>query len=75
MAEVRQGRWTPKIQGDFVVFLIGARLQASHPLTEHPERGMFGFQSLGVTTIGKAAEQVPLSADATARKRLKKLAT
>ena len=159
MADVRQGRWTPRIEGDFVVFLIGARLQASHPLrslqdlggfkrgmpqmlkylSEHPEKGMLGFQSLGVTTnvqywrsfehlerfakddtdphlatwraywkrvsksgrtgiwhetflvrageyeaiygnmppygLGKAAELVPLSADATARKRLKKLAT
>jgi hypothetical protein len=26
MAEVKQGRWTAQIDGDFVVFLIGARL-------------------------------------------------
>ena len=25
MADVRQGRWTARIEGDFVVFLIGAR--------------------------------------------------
>jgi hypothetical protein len=23
MAEIRQGRWTARIEGDFVVFLIG----------------------------------------------------
>jgi hypothetical protein len=32
MAEIKQGRWTAQIEGDFVVFLIGARLQATHPL-------------------------------------------
>jgi fumigallin biosynthesis monooxygenase-like protein len=32
MSEVRQGRWTASIDGDFVVFLIGARIQASHPM-------------------------------------------
>lgn len=26
MADVRQGRWTAQIEGDFVVFVIGARL-------------------------------------------------
>ncbi len=160
MADIQQGRWTSKIEGDFVVFLIGARLQASHPLrslrdlggfkrgmpqmlkylTEHPEKGLLGYQSFGATTVnvqywrsfehlerfakddadphlavwrsywrrvstssrtgiwhetylvrageyeaiygnmpphglGKAGDLVPLSADATARKRLKKLAT
>jgi hypothetical protein len=28
MAEVRQGRWTAEIDGDFVVFLIGARINS-----------------------------------------------
>jgi Domain of unknown function (DUF4188) len=32
MAGVKQGRWTASIEGDFVVFLIGARLQGRHPL-------------------------------------------
>ena len=159
MAEVNQGRRGAKIEGDFVVFLIGARLDKLHPirslrdlggmrsmpymlkyLTEHPEKGLLGYQNFGATTVnvqywrsfehlerfakddtdphlavwrsywkrlgksgrtgiwhetflvrageyeaiygnmppyglGKAAELVPLSADATARKRLKKLAT
>jgi len=32
MAEVRQGRWAADVEGDFVVFLIGARLDPLHPL-------------------------------------------
>ncbi|MBJ7356490.1 DUF4188 domain-containing protein [Nocardioides sp.] len=32
MAAVNQGRWTAGIEGDFVVFLIGARLDALHPI-------------------------------------------
>jgi hypothetical protein len=28
MAEVRQGRWTADIDGDFVVFIVGARLNS-----------------------------------------------
>jgi hypothetical protein len=64
MAEIKQGRWTATIEGDFVVFLIGARLSARHPvrsfrdlggnrgmrhmldyLMEHPEKGLLGYQS------------------------------
>src|SRR5689334_6142941 len=41
MAEIKQGRWTSKIEGDFVVFLIGARLQASHPLRSMRDLGGF----------------------------------
>ena len=48
MAEVRQGRWTASIDGDFVVFLIGARLQGRHPLRSLRDlgglkRGMVGM--------------------------------
>lgn len=32
MAEIRPGRWTAQLDGDFVVFLIGARLERRHPL-------------------------------------------
>ena len=68
MPEVHQGRWTAKIEGDFVVFIIGARLDPRHPirslkdlggrrgmphmlkyLSEHPEKGMLGYQSVGLT--------------------------
>ena len=28
MTDVRQGRWTAEIDGDFVVFVIGARLNS-----------------------------------------------
>ena len=64
MAEIRQGRWTAHVEGDFVVFLIGAHLSARHPvqsfqdlggrrgmrhmldyLMEHPEKGLLGYQS------------------------------
>jgi hypothetical protein len=30
MAETNRGRWTAQIEGDLVVLLSGARLQASH---------------------------------------------
>ena len=30
MPEVKQGRWTAQIEGDFVLFLIGARLDPLH---------------------------------------------
>ena len=32
MADVRQGRWSADIEGDFVVLLIGARLDLLHPV-------------------------------------------
>jgi hypothetical protein len=71
MGDVRQGRWTTKIEGDFVVFLIGARLQATHPLRsmrdlggftrsmpqmlkylmEHPEKGLLGYQTSGISLM------------------------
>ena len=41
MAEINQGRWTAQVEGDFVVFLIGARLQASHPLRSLRDLGGF----------------------------------
>ena len=28
MAEIKQGRWTAEIEGDFVVFIIGARINS-----------------------------------------------
>jgi len=50
MAEINQGRWTAQVDGDFVVFLIGARLQARHPLRSLRDlsglkRGMQGMLS------------------------------
>jgi hypothetical protein len=71
MAEIKQGRWTAAIEGDFVVFLIGARLQARHPLrslndlggirrgmvpmlkylTQHPEKGLLGYEMPGIGTL------------------------
>jgi Monooxygenase af470-like len=32
MADVKQGRWTASVDGDFVVFLIGARIDWRHPV-------------------------------------------
>ena len=32
MTDVRQGRWAAGIDGDFVVFLIGARVDPRHPV-------------------------------------------
>ena len=28
MADIKQGRWTAEIEGDFVVFIIGARINS-----------------------------------------------
>jgi hypothetical protein len=68
MAEVNQGRRGAQIEGDFVVFLIGARLDKLHPirslrdlggmrgmpymlkyLSEHPEKGLLGYETYGLT--------------------------
>jgi Monooxygenase af470-like len=69
--DVRQGRWTAEIDGDFVVFIIGARanskIQAfkaftdlggrrgmNHMLkylTQHPEKGLLGYATAGLTVI------------------------
>jgi hypothetical protein len=44
MPEARQGRWTAEIEGDFVVFLIGARLQKSRPIRSLRDLG--GMRSM-----------------------------
>jgi hypothetical protein len=41
MAEINQGRWTAQIEGDFVVFIIGARLEKTHPLRSLRDLGEF----------------------------------
>jgi hypothetical protein len=71
MAEVKQGRWTAEIEGDFVVFIIGARINSwrhvftairdlggrrgmNHMLkylTEHPERGLLGYETMGFANV------------------------
>ena len=70
MAQVKQGRWTAEFEGDFVVFLIGARPNnvfhllksfadlggrrgMNHMLkylTDHPEKGLLGYEN-GFPTI------------------------
>ena len=50
MSDVRQGRWTAEIEGDFVVFLIGARINSKlHALKVFADlggrRGMNGMLS------------------------------
>jgi Monooxygenase af470-like len=71
VADIRQGRWTAEIDGDFVVFIIGARLNSklealkaltdlggrrgmNHMLkylTQHPEKGLLGYETAGLTII------------------------
>lgn len=70
MAEINEGRWTARIEKDFVVFLIGPRIDLKHPirslndlggrrglrhmlayLVEHPEKGLLGYESAGLTSI------------------------
>jgi Domain of unknown function (DUF4188) len=70
-AEVKVGRWTAQIEGDFVVFLIGARFNSKWQairavsdlggrrgmghmlkyLTDHPEKGLLGYERAGFTII------------------------
>ena len=69
MAKINEGRWKAQIDGDFVVFLIGARFAPLHVirtirdlggrrgmkhmldyLTEHPEKGLLGYE-LGLPVI------------------------
>jgi hypothetical protein len=71
VTQINQGRWTAEIEGDFVVFIIGAR--ANKPwqllriardlggrrgmnhmlkyLTEHPEKGLLGYESMGFVNV------------------------
>lgn len=39
MADVKQGRWSATVDGDFVVFLIGARLDWRHPIRSFRDLG------------------------------------
>ena len=70
-ADVKVGRWTAQIEGDFVVFLIGARINSKWQalrsladlgarrgmghmlkyLTEHPDKGLLGYETAGFTVI------------------------
>jgi hypothetical protein len=69
--QVMTGRWTAQLEGDFVVFLIGARINSKWQalrgladlggrrgmrhmldhLTEHPEKGLLGYEMAGFTVI------------------------
>ena len=71
MAEVHQGRWSAEIEGDFVVFIIGARINSwrqairafrdlggrkgmNHMLqylSEHPEKGLLGYETMGFVNV------------------------
>ena len=71
MVEIKQGRWTAEIEGDFVVFLIGARINKpwqlfrifrdlggrrgmNHMLNylmEHPEKGLLGYEAMGIVNV------------------------
>ena len=71
MADILQGRWTAEIEGDFVVFIIGARVNKPWQvakifrdlggrrsmnymlkyLSEHPEKGMLGYETMGFANI------------------------
>jgi hypothetical protein len=44
MADVKQGRWAASVDGDFVVFLIGARMDWRHPLRTFRDLG--GMQGM-----------------------------
>ena len=65
MAEIKTGRWTAAIEGDFVVFLIGARIDKRHPLRS---RNMAPFG------LGKASTLVTVAEGRGARERLRNAA-
>ena len=44
MADIRQGRWTAEIEGDFVVFIIGARSTQAHAALAHRPRRPAGHE-------------------------------
>jgi Domain of unknown function (DUF4188) len=70
-ADVKAGRWMAQIEGDFVVFVIGARFNSKWQafravsdlggrrgmghmlkyLTDHPEKGLLGYETTGLTVI------------------------
>ena len=39
MADIRKGRWTAKVEGHFVVFIIGARIDLKHPVRSFKDLG------------------------------------
>lgn len=71
MKQINQGRWTAEIEGDFVVFIIGARINTKRKvfsvirdlggrksmnymlkyLTEHPDKGLLGYDTMGLVTV------------------------
>ncbi|MCU0260965.1 MAG: DUF4188 domain-containing protein [Ilumatobacteraceae bacterium] len=71
MTEINRGRWTAEIEGDFVVFIIGARVNKPWQLlriardlggrrgmghmlkylSEHPEKGLLGYESMGFANV------------------------
>ena len=71
MADIKQGRWTAEIEGDFVVFMIGARVNSKWQafrslvdlggrrgmnhmlkyLTEHPDKGLLGYEAMGFVNV------------------------
>ena len=72
MATINEGRWTAEIEGDFVVFLIGARINSKlravqalidlggrkngmramlDYLTEHPDKGLLGYETAGFMIV------------------------
>jgi hypothetical protein len=71
VADIKQGRWTAEIEGDFVVFLIGPRVNKPWQLfrilqdlggrrsmsymlrylTDHPEKGLLGYETMGIVNV------------------------
>jgi hypothetical protein len=71
MVDINRGRWTAEIDGDFVVFIIGARINSKRHLfsalrdlggrrgmnhmleylMDHPEKGLLGYQTMGLANV------------------------
>ncbi len=65
MAEINAGRWTAEIEGDFVVFIIGARvnskLQALRALGDLGGRNPRMLHSVRVRSIGAVSHVMTAS--------------
>lgn len=57
MGEVKQGRWAASIDGDFVVFLIGARLDSRHPVRTFKDLGGMRGMPYMLKRLGEQPEK------------------
>jgi hypothetical protein len=67
--QVMPGRWTAQIDGDFVVFLIGARFNSTYLVRDGEYEAIYG--NMPAHGLAKATTLLPLSEASGARQRLR----